>query len=497
MKKPSKTDETAGRESGRGVGVLVVDDDAVSREYIGSILTRQGFVTTCVDGVGAAQSLLTTKGVAGFECVVTDYLMPGQSGLDLLAWIKKTDPSLATILLTGQGQSSVITESLRGGAVDFLEKPVQPRELKEAVQKAVARTRHERHLARMASAVMGLAQAQRWMLHSSPTGDAASADLYFHPKLEAGGDFFSHVRLAPDQYCFLLTDVSGHDLQAAYVSAYFQGIVRGMLERETPVWKIFQFFNRFLIDDWKQEKSLRPQSATPDISLAASAVMVNFNDHTATALTSVHRGPGLYDDRRLCPASLGDSGGFPLGWFPELSVSALTYGIDDGGSILMWTDGLDDLANEQGVSPLALAYRWQRCKAAGQPLPMLDLSDDDVLLARIDLGRENQPKIFHPIVLEEYNAMHIGEVDTWMERWSRSLRLAIPHLTSAVEHDLCLAGREALLNALKHGCLQFPECPAMFQIGYRADSGLLRLWVQGPGGRSRAVSRTGLARKWR
>ncbi len=335
-------------------------------------------------------------------------------------------------------------------------------------------------MARMASAVEQLGQAQRWMLHSSPVGDQAVVDLYFHPKLEAGGDFFTHLQLSPTCYFFLLTDVSGHDLQAAYISAYFQGIVRGMLEHGASIGKIFQFFNHFLLEEWKKDEAFRPAAARRDISLSASAISLDLARRTATTLTSgapapVYLTPGGFARR------LGPSGGPPLGWFQDTAISALTYGLADGGTILMWTDGLEDLAHDRGVDPLALAYCWRRSKITGAAFPMLQTSNDDVLLARIGLQGNVPDSGFHPLVLAEYEFSQAGELDLWMDRWRRSVRLAVPEITAAAEHDFALATREAVLNALEHGCRNFPQDPATLQIGYRWNDALLRVWVQDPG----------------
>jgi anti-sigma regulatory factor (Ser/Thr protein kinase) len=133
------------------------------------------------------------------------------------------------------------------------------------------------------------------------------------------------------------------------------------------------------------------------------------------------------------------------------------------------------------VDPLALAYCWQKNKASGAPFPLLESAHDDVLAARIALHGVTTVPSFHPLTLAEYEVAEMDRLDEWMERWRRSVRLAIPSISAEAEHDVTLACREAVLNALEHGCRESPQYPVTLQIGYRPHDGLLRAWVQDPG----------------
>jgi len=68
--------------------------------------------------------------------VLADYRMPGEDGIDLLNWLQVEDPSLATVIITGAAEKSVVEASLRGGASDYLEKPVETARLRESVNLA-------------------------------------------------------------------------------------------------------------------------------------------------------------------------------------------------------------------------------------------------------------------------------------------------------------------------------------------------------------------------
>lgn len=184
----------------------------------------------------------------------------------------------------------------------------------------MATTQRLRELAAVESAVTDLGRAQNSLIHSRrvaiPGHGEATVDVCFHPKVKAGGDFFTHFQPAPDKYCCLLTDVSGHDLQAAYVSAHFQGIVRGMLQAGAAIPEIFRFFNRFLIEEWNPSGHFRLQSANTETSVAALSLLVDFRRHTVNVLTCGAPAPILIapDGRARC---LGETGGSALGWFPD------------------------------------------------------------------------------------------------------------------------------------------------------------------------------------
>ena len=100
--------------------VLVVEDDPVSLEYFRHSLGKSGFAVSAAESAQEAKRQLAADGFGAFDCVVTDYRMPGESGLDLLAWLQQEHSCLATIILTAEGEKRLITESLRAGAADFL-----------------------------------------------------------------------------------------------------------------------------------------------------------------------------------------------------------------------------------------------------------------------------------------------------------------------------------------------------------------------------------------
>ncbi|MFN3911394.1 response regulator [Hyphomonas sp.] len=119
--------------------ILVVDDMAASRGVLINGLEQCGikniFSETSCDG--ALSFMLKTP----VHLVVSDYNMPGKSGLDLLKSIRASGQLQRTgfILVSGTTDSSVVTEGQRLGMNNFLPKPVTPESLRKTVEAVVGR----------------------------------------------------------------------------------------------------------------------------------------------------------------------------------------------------------------------------------------------------------------------------------------------------------------------------------------------------------------------
>ena len=116
--------------------ILVVDDEKLQREIYEAVLTEAGYeVTTAASGEAAVKFLDDRK----FDLILTDLKMTGITGLDLLHQVMSRDSSISVILITGHGTIELAKESLRSGAFDFLEKPVDQQLLLDAVHRALGK----------------------------------------------------------------------------------------------------------------------------------------------------------------------------------------------------------------------------------------------------------------------------------------------------------------------------------------------------------------------
>ena len=461
--------------------VLVVEDDPMCLNLFEVTLTKQGHQVVLAGNSAEAKRLLTSVGSGNLECVLTDYRMPEENGLELLRWIREHDPDLATIMVTAEGEKDVVAASLRGGAVDFLDKPIALERLHFAVARAIELTLRQRHSKRSGTAVRGLRQTQDRLLEGADANAWVRRELCFHPKQETGGDFFNQFRLGPNQFLYLLTDVSGHDLQATYLSAYFQGVVRGLLQRAVPLAEILDTFNRILHEDRCQTGAGGGTPSGLSASVAVCAIRLDLDASSATVWTHGTSAPmyWLPDGRAL---AVGPTGGFPLGWFPELTTQSAVQQFVRGSSFCVWTDGLAELAAKLRVSDLSLACALLRARRLGLRPDFVELAADDILVADLHVETDiSGTPFYRPLVLETYEGDRAHEVDEQQAHWRRSLELALPELSAATLHDVLLASREALLNALLHGCRQQAGQRVSFAISAWLETGSVRVRVDDPG----------------
>lgn len=123
--------------------VLLADDDRRTLELLGEVLTRQGFEVTLASTPSAARHLL---GTLRFDAVVTDVVFDGfEDGREILACARDVQPEAVVILMTGYPAVEGAVSAIKSGALDYLQKPVDPIVLGAMVHRALREREMQRN----------------------------------------------------------------------------------------------------------------------------------------------------------------------------------------------------------------------------------------------------------------------------------------------------------------------------------------------------------------
>jgi len=118
--------------------ILLIDDEPESCKALSLLLGQPDYqVETCYSGEQALEIIKTRP----FDLIISDLVLPGISGIDVLKQVKEDSPDTCVILITGKASTETAVEAMREGALDYVTKPFNIERLKIQVIKALEKTR--------------------------------------------------------------------------------------------------------------------------------------------------------------------------------------------------------------------------------------------------------------------------------------------------------------------------------------------------------------------
>jgi DNA-binding NtrC family response regulator len=116
--------------------ILIIEDEDTLCESLQRVFRREGYEADIADSAETAFRILENN---TYDLIITDIILPGISGIELIARYKEKNPDQKVIIMTAYASLQTAVESLRVGASDFIVKPVMHDELKRMVKKALGR----------------------------------------------------------------------------------------------------------------------------------------------------------------------------------------------------------------------------------------------------------------------------------------------------------------------------------------------------------------------
>jgi len=361
---------------------LVVDDEPVTRLLVKHTLEGLGCapVLEAASGIEAQQVLREHPDIA---LVLTDIMMPGMDGLELLRWGREVAPGAMWIVLSGLDTFDSAVAAIRLGAFDFLPKSPRMEEMAVSVRNALERRRllaeRERLHRELQRKVRELEETsellrrdleraeviQRALLPPSPPAmDGYCVHAVYRPGQHVGGDLYDVVRLGERHLAFYLADATGHGVTSAMLSVLFkQRLV--LVDPETglalPPATVLDAVNR----------SICQSHAAPGLFLTAVLGLLDTADASLTLASAGH--PPVLHMRESGGTHLVRRTGPALGLAPDAHFGQERLQVAAGDRIFLYTDGLLPSGSEQDLERLE--------RVLSQPL-----SSAQEVMARLDSG---------------------------------------------------------------------------------------------------------------
>jgi DNA-binding NtrC family response regulator len=114
--------------------ILIVEDEETLRESIRRIFAKEGYV---VDGAESAEKALSLLETSVYDVIISDIILPGMDGIEMLTQIREQIPDQIFIVVTAYASLDTSVKALRAGAYDYIMKPIIHEEIKQIVRNAL------------------------------------------------------------------------------------------------------------------------------------------------------------------------------------------------------------------------------------------------------------------------------------------------------------------------------------------------------------------------
>ncbi len=323
--------------------VLIVDDEpkileAIDRELFFWKTQKDITLYTALSARSALDILATNHD--SIHVMVSDLKMSSMGGDELICETKRLYPDIRSILITGYSEAAGISRAVSAGITAFIQKPWETDGLIAEIEKAMAQ--HDAdlvnrdYLARLVAQMERTGQIQKRLFeHDSFPSANFNVEVAYQPLTEffCGGDFYQVIPLSDDKCIIIIGDVSGHGLEAAFVT----GIVHTLIAREelenagsadfSPS-AFLARLNRLILKDLAQ---------APEFIITLTAAFLDCAAHRL-----VFSNAGNLPLYLLRPESCSTHAvpGFPCGFTADAQFTELSIPVREGDKIVLMTDGL-------------------------------------------------------------------------------------------------------------------------------------------------------------
>lgn len=364
--------------------LLVVDDEEALARVMQRTLRSRGFECDLAFTAGEARRCFEKT---DYAMVLLDVRLPDESGYDLLEELRTVRPDTAVVMISGVDDPELGKAAVEHGAYSYMVKPVGATQLYLLVVNNLRRRRleldHRADVGRLEAMVAErteqmrrAAELQAGMLPPSPLKvDGFELAAHFTPAREISGDFYDWYRTPSGGLTVTLGDVMGKGLQSALMMATARAALRGSSTIEAL--------------DSGVTRAAEVMSAALEVNHAYVTVFHCSYDPATGRLLYVDAGHG---HARLLRGQSGQEllpeRSAPIGMFPDSKFQVGEAVLNQGDTLVVFSDGLLDLRPDLATKDVPLPHEARHAASAERMVEVLargaatkDLFDDVTVVA--------------------------------------------------------------------------------------------------------------------
>jgi len=304
-------------------------------------------------GLGEMEFIFASNGIEALQqlkenpeisLVLTDINMPIMDGIALLSKIKVFNPMIKTVIISAYNDMQSIRKAMNEGAFDFITKPIDFNDLRRTIDKSIevinaskGSTRdHQRVLDIESELSIARKIQDAFIPHNfNPLPENKHIEIYgkMIPVKEVGGDFFDFFPISDTHLAFLIGDVSGKGIPAAFFMSVVKTAIRCFAADNFSLVDCLQKVNQFVCD---QNES----------SMFATLFFGVLNTQTGQLeYCNAGHNPPYVLSKNGALLDIGRYEGTPLGVFQKTEFKTSLFQLKDYDCLVCYTDGVTEAMN--------------------------------------------------------------------------------------------------------------------------------------------------------
>jgi sigma-B regulation protein RsbU (phosphoserine phosphatase) len=327
------------------VKILVLDDEEDTEDLFLQKFRNQiengTYEFSFTTSLAQVEKLLKSS---SFDIFVSDINVDGTDGINFISQLRKDYPLMRSVVISAYGDINTLRAVMRGGAHDFVIKPIDFKDLTETLQKTakvVSSLKQAEAANQKLVAISDELDVSAKLQKSILPGNAlkkGNIELFADsiPAAEVGGDFYDFFWLSETKFGIVMADVSGKNISAAMFATIAKTLIKSFSRIYSSPAECFKNVNAMLCQENVTTMFVTAMYGIIDIE--KNELTYTNAGHLPIAVVSPDREPKFLE----CDPAIA------LGIFDETDFIDNTHIFSPGETILLYTDGVPEAANAEG-----------------------------------------------------------------------------------------------------------------------------------------------------